>query len=525
MSFHASSASTDSSDSKQATLLIFGASGDLTSRKLIPALFSLYRNGFLADNALIVGVARRPKDDDSFRNEMRDDVLGNAPSAKATADWDRFQNLLHYVQVDLNSPSDYCALKERVEALEQERNLPGQRVVYLATSPALFLPSIENLNQAGMVPHEASKLRVVIEKPFGHDLISARELSANYARLLSEDQIYRIDHYLGKETVQNILLFRFGNAIFEPMFHRHHVDHIQITVAESQGMEGGRGGYYDTSGAMRDVLQNHVLQLACLVAMEPPSRFEAEYIRDEKLKVLQSLSSPLHATSVDDWAVAGQYAASSINGEPCKAYVNEERVPPDSRTETFVAMEARIDNWRWAGVPFYLRTGKRMPSRVTEIAIQFKLPPLNLFQTVECNETMCERVNARPNSLIFRIQPQESISLRFSTKRPGMQYQVEPVDMDFQFGEKFSEALPEAYERLLLDVIRGDSTLFTRSDELEAAWSFVDPVIQHWQRPEHQPELYQAGTWGPKQAHSLLRNTGREWRVPQKHLTAHEAGK
>lgn len=500
------------------TILIFGASGDLTGRKLIPALFSLFRNGYLPANSLIVGVARREKTHESFRDEMRMDLGGDSMPPDQQADWERFQSLLHYSQTDLTQAADYARLREQVEVLERERQLPGHRIVYLATSPTLFLPSVENLSAAGMAPLDATKLRVVIEKPFGHDLESARELSHAYSRLLHEDQIYRIDHYLGKETVQNILLFRFGNAIFEPLFHRHHVDHVQITVAESQGMEGDRGAYYDTSGALRDVLQNHVLQLACLVAMEPPSRFEAEYIRDEKLKVLQSLRTASHFTNVDDWAVAGQYAAASLNGSPAKAYVNEERVPSGSRTETFVAMEAHIDNWRWAGVPFYLRTGKRMPSRVSEIAIQFKLPPQNLFQTVECEGTMCARVNTRPNQLIFRIQPHESISLRFSTKRPGMQYQVEPVEMDFQFGEQFTEALPEAYERLLLDVMRGDSTLFTRSDELEAAWSFVDPILQRWNQDDHQPELYPAGSWGPKAAQTLLTRSGREWRTPKKHV-------
>lgn len=496
-----------------ATLMIFGASGDLTERKLIPALFNLFKNGYLSDNCAIIGVARRDKDDESFRNEMKIGVGEEIPADQMDAHWEQFSQMLFYAKTDITDAQDHLELKRRVEQIEQERSLPGHRVVYLATSPSLFLTSVENLHEAGMIPPDAQKMRVVIEKPFGHDLDSAKELSENLSKILNEDQIYRIDHYLGKETVQNILLFRFGNAIFEPLFNRNHIDHVQITVAESQGIEGGRGGYYDKSGALRDVLQNHALQLLCLVAMEPPSLFEAEHIRDEKLKVLQTLK-PGRPGSVDDWAVAGQYTSSSIQGEQVNGYLQEERIDPNSTTETFVAVEAHIDNWRWAGVPFYLRTGKRLPSRVTEIAIQFKLPPLSLFTTVECEGTMCEPASTQPNTLVFRIQPQEAISLSFSTKRPGMQYQVEPVDMDFEFEESFAIDLPEAYERLLLDVMRSDSTLFTRSDELEAAWSFVDPILKRWAEPDHQPENYPAGCWGPSGANKLLSRNGHYWRAP-----------
>ncbi|WP_417847556.1 glucose-6-phosphate dehydrogenase [Thalassoglobus sp.] len=495
------------------TVMIFGASGDLTGRKLIPALFKLFKNGFLSDKCLIVGVARREKTDESFREEMKAELSEVISEETIEEHWNQFASMLHYSQTDLMNVEDYSTLKNQVETLEEQRGLPGHRVVYLATSSNLFLPSIQNLSDAGMVPREAKKLRCVVEKPFGHDLESSKELSTNLSQILNEDQIYRIDHYLGKETVQNILLFRFGNAIFEPLFNRNHIDHVQITVAESQGIEGGRGGYYDESGALRDVLQNHALQLLCLVAMEPPSLFEAEHIRDEKLKVLQTLK-PGRQGSVDEWAVAGQYAASSIRGEKVKGYLDEDRIDADSRTETFVGIEAHIDNWRWAGVPFYLRTGKRMPARVTEIAIQFKLPPLHLFTTVECEGSLCESANAQHNSLIFRIQPHEAISISFSTKRPGMQYQVQPVDMDFEFGESFGIELPEAYERLLLDVMREDSTLFTRSDELEAAWKFVDPILQLWSGKNHRPELYPAGTWGPKGANQLLSRNGHYWRAP-----------
>ncbi|MFN0198821.1 MAG: glucose-6-phosphate dehydrogenase, partial [Planctomycetaceae bacterium] len=384
------------------------------------------------------------------------------------------------------------------------------------TTPELFLPSVEGLWKAGMVPSRdaGNWLRVVFEKPFGHDLASAQELDLQLTRMLREEQIYRIDHYLGKETVQNILLFRFGNAIFEPLLNRNHVDHVQITVSESQGMERGRGGYYDKSGAMRDVMQNHLLQLLCLIAMEPPAMFRAKDIRDEKLKVLEALA-PGQTGPISDWAISGQYTAGQIGEESAIAYRDEERIPKDSCRETFVAMEVGIDNWRWAGVPFYLRTGKRLPQRVTEIAIQFKLPPLNLFTTVECEGDICDLVGAKPNTLIFRIQPRESISLSFSTKRPGMQYQIHPVRMDFAYESAFQKDLPEAYERLLLDVLRGDSTLFTRSDELEAAWKFVTPILDYWKQHQVEPEFYPAGSWGPMAAERLLGRHGRHWRIPQ----------
>lgn len=367
-----------------------------------------------------------------------------------------------------------------------------------------------------MIPpreHDA-RLRVVVEKPFGRDLVSAQELTVALARRLQESQIYRIDHYLGKETVQNILLFRFGNAIFEPLLNRNHVDHIQITVAESQGMEGARGGYYDTSGAMRDVLQNHVLQLLCLIAMDPPSLFQAREIRDEKMKVLQALR-PGTPGPIGNWAIRGQYSAGLVNRQPALAYREEDRVNPNSNRETYVAMRVALDNWRWAGVPFYLRTGKRLSKQMTEVAIQFKNPPLNLFSTVECDGDLCDLVETRPNQLILRIQPQEAISLRFSTKRPGMNYQVQPVSMDFDYDEHFDAQLPEAYERLLLDVMRGDSTLFTRSDELEAAWRFVTPILEAWEGSSSAPEFYPAGTWGPAAADRLISDNKALWRAPR----------
>ncbi len=501
-----------------ASILIFGASGDLTSRKLIPALFQLSRQGYLKPQNPVIGVARREMTDEVFREEMKQAVAARfSREPFPENEWLLFAQQLFYRRINISDAQDYTQLKNEVALLE--KNLRGAehhtRVVYLATTPSLFSDAVEGLHQSGMIPPRGSdeRLRVVVEKPFGHDLASAQDLTARLASKLREDQIYRIDHYLGKETVQNILLFRFGNAIFEPLLNRNHVDHIQITVAESQGMEGSRGGYYDTSGALRDVLQNHVLQLLCLIAMDPPSLFQAREIRDEKMKVLQALR-PGKTGPVANWAVRGQYAAGLVNRQPALAYREEERVNPNSNRETYVAMQVAIDNWRWAGVPFYLRTGKRLPKQVTEIAIQFKNPPLNLFSTVECDGDLCDLVETRPNQLILRIQPQEAISLRFSTKRPGMQYQIQPVSMDFGYESHFSVQLPEAYERLLLDVMRGDSTLFTRSDELEAAWRFVTPVLQAWESSSSPPECYPAGTWGPAGADRLIAESRARWRSP-----------
>lgn len=506
-------------ESNDASILTFGASGDLTSRKLIPAMFQLSQQSYISSRCPIIGIARREKTDEEFRNEIRESVRGRlGPERFDESRWNTFASQLFYRQLDISDAQAYTRLRTQVEDLESQLGSAGQRtrVVYLATAPTLFAAAVEGLHASGMIPARDAepKLRVVVEKPFGRDLESAQQLTEQLARRLREDQIYRIDHYLGKETVQNILLFRFGNAIFEPLLNRSHVDHIQITVAESQGMEGGRGAYYDTSGALRDVLQNHVLQLLCLIAMDPPSLFQAREIRDEKMKVLQALR-PGSSGVIGNWAVRGQYSAGLVNRQPALAYREEDRVNPASNRETFVAMRVGIDNWRWAGVPFYLRTGKRLEKQVTEIAIQFKNPPLNLFSTVECDGDLCDLVETRPNQLILRIQPQEAISMRFSTKRPGMQYQVQPVSMNFEYENHFSAELPEAYERLLLDVMRGDSTLFTRSDELEAAWKFVTPVLQAWEGSSSSPELYPAGTWGPSSADRLIGETKNHWRVPR----------
>jgi glucose-6-phosphate 1-dehydrogenase len=501
------------------SILIFGASGDLTSRKLIPALFRLSQQEYLTPHSPVIGVARREKTHEQFRAEMKETVKARlGTDGFDESKWNLFEKQLFYHQLDISTPTDYAELNTAAREIETElgANSDQARVVYLATTPDLFASAVEGLHVAGMIPprEQDSQLRVVVEKPFGRDLKSAQELTFQLARRLQENQIYRIDHYLGKETVQNILLFRFGNAIFEPLLNRNHVDHIQITVAESQGMEGARGGYYDTSGALRDVLQNHVLQLLCLIAMDPPSLFQAREIRDEKMKVIQALR-PGSSGPIGNWAVRGQYTEGLVNRQPALGYREEERVNPASNRETYVAMRVAIDNWRWAGVPFFLRTGKRMPKQFTEVAIQFKNPPLNLFSTVECEGDLCNLVENRPNQLILRIQPHEAISLRFSTKRPGMNYQVQPVSMDFDYEDHFDTHLPEAYERLLVDVMRGDSTLFTRSDELEAAWRFVTPILETWEGSPAAPEFYPAGTWGPSTADRLISETKAVWRTPR----------
>jgi glucose-6-phosphate 1-dehydrogenase len=430
--------------------------------------------------------------------------------AKPTAEhWRHFAARLRYEAVTFDDTAGYTALAERLDGIEAERGSVGQRLFYLATDPGFFPTILQLLAEAKLVHDICDRRcsRVVIEKPFGHDLESAAALNQKVLRFLSEDQVYRIDHYLGKDTVQNLLAFRFGNAIFDPLFNNKYVDHVQITMAETIGMEGRRGAFYDNAGALRDVFQNHVLQLLSLFAMEPPAVLGSKEIRDEKVKVLQSLS-PLN---VAKHVVRGQYvAADSMEG-----YLHEQGVDPESRTETYVAVRTGVDNWRWSGVPFLLRTGKRLAKRITEIAVQFKEPPMHYFTNVECVGEVCDISEARPNVLVFRIQPDEGVSLTFSVKRPGMLMQTHSVDMDFEYGESFSIRLPEAYERLLLDALRGDSTLFMRSDEVEAAWRFVDPILQVWSAKDAPPLLtYPGGSWGPKEADSLLAGFEAKWRVP-----------
>lgn len=497
------------------TLVLFGATGDLAGRKLLPALMGLMQADYLPPEFAIVGIGRRGKTDQEFRTDVQK-VLSEFRKNSSAADSADFLFHVFYQQADVTAADDMQRLAERLCELDREQKLPGNRLFYLATDPEFFRPIVEGLANAGLVRRDEDRpwARVVIEKPFGHDLVSAVALDRDLLRFLRPDQIYRIDHYLGKETVQNLMAFRFGNAIFEPLFHRQHVDHVQITVAETVGMEGRRGTFYDHAGALRDVVQNHMLQLLALVAMDPPATLKSGDISDAKLKVLRDLA-PLRGADVAKHVVRGQYSAGTIGGQAVRAYREEDAVDRASNTETFVALRASIESWRWAGVPFYLRTGKRLPRRVTEIAVQFKLPPMQLFRTVECAGDFCDLREAKPSVLAFRIQPDEGISLSFSAKRPGMQLDLHPVEFEFDYDNSFHAELPEAYERLLLDALRGDATLFMRSDELEAAWEFVTPILEAWQSPVPPPlSHYAAGAWGPTEAEHLIDECTGGWRRP-----------
>ena len=453
------------------TVVIFGVTGDLASRKLIPAMYNLWVAGFLPERIAVVGVARREKTDAVFRAEMCEALKQHSRTGHGDSDsCDPFVSNLFYHQLDFAEDSGYERLEERLRGIEASVGLPGHRLYYLAVSPDFFAPIVRDLGKAGLVRASSPERndRVVFEKPFGHDLESAQALNGELGAVLTEDQIFRIDHYLGKETVQNIFAFRFGNAIFEPLFDRKYVDHVQITMAETIGMEGRRGAFYDGVGALRDVVQNHLLQLMSVVAMEPPTAFGAKDVRDEKLKVLNSVSLPQDDDPAT-WCVRGQYA----EGREVKGFLSEDGVAPDSVTETFAAVRLYIDNWRWSGVPFLLRAGKRLHSRLTEVAIRFKQPPTHHFRRLGL--PMPEA-----NTLVFRIQPDEAISLTFSAKPPGMDFRIQPATMEFTYGGSFEAALPEAYERLLLDALRGDSTLFMRADEIERSWQIVSDVLDTW---------------------------------------------
>jgi glucose-6-phosphate 1-dehydrogenase len=496
-----------------AAMVIFGVSGDLTSRKLMPALFDLAVGQPLPEGFSVVGVSHRDWSDEEFRQKMREAVTANARTPVTEETWQGFAKGLSYVRGDFSDPRTYEQLGERLGAIDAERGTKGNRIFYLATSPNFFLPIIHGLEAAGVSERQANYLepsegwqRIVVEKPFGHDLASARDLIREMADAFSERQIYRIDHYLGKETVQNILAFRFANILFEPIWNRNYVDSVQITAAEAIGVEG-RAGYYDSAGALRDMVQSHLLQLLTVVAMEPPARYSGNAVRDEKVKVLRSVVPPIGDAEVSRWVVPGQYGPGFIGGQPVPGYCEEQGVSPESKTETYVALRLKVDNWRWNGVPFFLRTGKRLPRRVTEVAIAFKRVPHMIFGGAE--------VEPSPDVISIRIQPDEGIAIRFNAKVPGAGTQIRPVRMEFSYGSAFGEAGPDAYERLLLDVIRGDPTLFTRRDEVEAEWSIVQPILDVWGNPESaSPYPYPAGSWGPEEADRMIALTDRTWRRP-----------
>jgi glucose-6-phosphate 1-dehydrogenase len=485
-------------------MVIFGASGDLTKRKLLPALFHLEQVGLLPKEFAIVGVARRPIGDE-FAADMRAGILEFGDVNVSDTHLEEFVAKIHYHAMNFDDAAAYDGLKSELDRIAQSSGIGGNRLFYLATAPEYFTPIVENLGSHGLAQPEKGSIRAVIEKPFGHDLESARALNREVNAVFSEKQVFRIDHYLGKETVQNILVFRFANGIFEPIWNRNYIDNVQITAAETLGVEG-RGPFYEKAGALRDVVQNHVMELLSFVAMEPPVSFEAESVRREKLKVWQAIPSiPINS------AVRGQYGPGKVSGTMVKGYREEERVDPESGTETFAAVHLEIDNWRWAGVPFYLRAGKRLRKRATEISIQFKQPPLLLFNRTP-TQGNCQEI--QPNVLNIRIQPDEGISLRFGAKVPTTQdMSVCPVTMDFDYAAAFGKSSANGYERLLLDAMLGDQTLFAHRDGVETTWALYTPIIEAWAAkvPQVFPNYF-SGTWGPECADRLLEREHKTWR-------------
>jgi glucose-6-phosphate 1-dehydrogenase len=487
-------------------MVIFGASGDLSGRKLIPGLFSKFKQGLLPEKLAVLGAGRTEYDDDSFRGKFEED-LKSLGSREETVE---FLSNVHYINIKANDESEFGKLKEKLADLCGRSGIDENFIFYLATPPGIYMEIAGSLGAVGLNRQNNGWKRIIVEKPFGSDLESARRLNRNLQRYFRENQIYRIDHYLGKETVQNVLALRFSNGIFEPLWNSRYVNHVELTSAENIGIEG-RGSYYDNAGALRDMVQNHMLQLTGLIAMEPPARFDPDTVRDETLKVFQSLR-PMSPEDISRNVIRGQYTESTVRGDKVKGYRNEKDVAPDSRTETYVAMKFYIDNWRWGGVPFYIRSGKRLPTRVTEVVINFKKTPHYMFARGAGSEVNC-------NQLVIRIQPDEGILLRFGIKSPGSGFRIENVAMDFHYSDLDNAVIEDAYERLLLDSMHGDATLYARADAVEACWAFVNPILAEW---EDNPRLivygYPAGTWGPKEAGGIFHEPGLDWRYPCKNL-------
>jgi glucose-6-phosphate 1-dehydrogenase len=494
-------------------LVIFGASGDLTKRKLIPALFNLEKQKFLPDNFKVLGVGRSSLSDQTFRKDMEEALVKFAGQKPDEINrYNKFIKRLDYISFNTSDPGDYHILTKKLTEIQKENSTIGNVIFYLAVPPALYMPVAHGLVAEGL-NHSSNKewRRIVIEKPFGTDLQSSLDLNSKLLQVFTEDQIYRIDHYLGKETVQNIIVTRFSNAIFEPLWNRNFIHHIEITSAEDIGIEN-RGGYYEHSGALRDMFQNHLLQLVALVAMEPPVLADPKSIRNEVLKVFESLR-PLNEKELMQSIVRGQYTESTIRGIKVPGYRQESGVNPESRTETYIALKFNIDNWRWNDVPFCVRTGKRLPTRVTEIVIHFQSAPHHIFSGLT-------GILEDHNQLIIRIHPDEGLLIKFGMKIPGAGYKVQNVNMDFHYSDLGNVYLPNAYERLLLDCMLGDPTLYTRGDAVECAWKFVDPILKYWKSyPDHALYGYPSGTWGPKEADELFEDSKYKWRYPCKNLS------
>ena len=487
-------------------LVIFGASGDLAKRKLIPAVYKLHKGGYLPEKFIVLGVSRTDYTDEEFRNNVFED--SDFLDSNKDAD---FADKLFYQAIDTLSEDSYSKVRQKLELLGEEHQITPNYIFYLSVPPSLYPKIPAYLAKEGLHKQDQGFSRLVIEKPFGYNEASARKLNEQLLEYFEEEQIFRIDHYLGKETVQNLLVTRFANGIFEPLWNRNYIHHIEITAAEKIGV-GSRGGYYDKSGALRDMVQNHLLQIVALMAMEPPNSADADAIRNEKLKLFQAMR-PIKKEEVSQHAIRGQYISSEVDGDLVKGYREEEGVPDDSTAETYVALKFFIDNWRWADVPFYIRTGKQLPAKATEIVVYFKSPPHHLF----INEQDFTNMN---NQLIIRIQPDEGLLLQFGMKVPGAGFRVKNVEMDFHYSELTDAEVPEAYERLILDVMKGDATLYARGDSVEAAWQFIDPILEAWETdPDIKLYGYPAGTWGPEAARKLIEGENVSWRTPCKTLT------